>query len=97
MSKPQGRISALALAAAVALGVASSDAQALALGRISVQSALGEPLRVDIDIPEINAEEASSLRVNVASPQAFRAAGLIRAWIEAGLIARIDRSAPLSG
>jgi pilus assembly protein FimV len=76
MSKPQGRISALALAAAVALGVASSDAQALALGRISVQSALGEPLRVDIDIPEINAEEASSLRVNVASPQAFRAAGL---------------------
>jgi pilus assembly protein FimV len=76
MSKPQGRISALALAAAVALGVASSDAQALALGRISVQSALGEPLRVDIDIPEINAEEASSLRANVASPQAFRAAGL---------------------
>lgn len=76
MSKPQGRISALALAAAVALGVASSDAQALALGRISVQSALGEPLRVDIDIPEINAEEASSLRATVASPQAFRAAGL---------------------
>lgn len=73
---PQGRISALALAAAVALGVASSDAQALALGRVSVQSALGEPLRVDIDIPEITPEEVASLRASVASPEAFRAAGL---------------------
>jgi pilus assembly protein FimV len=68
--------SALALAAAVAVGAFSSDAQALALGRITVQSALGEPLRADIDIPEITPEEAASLRATVASPEAFRAAGL---------------------
>ena len=76
MSKPQGRLSALALAAAVALSVATSDAHALALGRVAVQSALGEPLRVEIELPEINAEEVGSLRASVASPAAYRAAGL---------------------
>ena len=58
MEKPQWRATALALAAAVLLGVSASDASALALGRVTVQSALGEPLRADIDVPEINAEEA---------------------------------------
>jgi pilus assembly protein FimV len=52
------------------------DAQALALGRIVVQSALGEPLRAEIDVPDINADEAASLRVGLASGEAFRAAGM---------------------
>ncbi|WP_245638123.1 FimV/HubP family polar landmark protein [Hydrogenophaga taeniospiralis] len=52
------------------------DAQALALGRIVVQSALGEPLRAEIDVPEISAEEAASLRVGLAPGDAFRAAGM---------------------
>src|SRR4051812_10008990 len=68
--------SAVALAVAAALSFPATDAQALALGRVTVQSALGEPLRADIDLPEINAEEAASLRSIVASPEAFRAAGL---------------------
>ena len=55
---PLWKASALAIAVAALGGFASIDAQALALGRIVVQSALGEPLRADIDIPEINAEEA---------------------------------------
>jgi len=75
MEKPQWRATALAIAAAVLLSVSASDANALALGRITVQSALGEPLRADIDIPEISAEELSSLRATIASPEAFRAAG----------------------
>ncbi len=57
-------------------GLPASSAFALALGRISVQSALGEPLRAEIDIPEINAEEAASLKPSLARPEAFRAAGL---------------------
>ena len=67
-----------ALASAVALlgGLASVDAHALALGRVTVQSALGEALRAEIDIAEINAEEAGSLRVGIASAEAFKAAGL---------------------
>lgn len=73
---PRWHASALALAATVAVGAFSPQAHALALGRITVQSALGEPLRADIDIPEITPEEAASLRATVASPEAFRAAGL---------------------
>ena len=67
---------ALAAAAAALFGLWGSNAAALSLGRITVLSALGEPLRAEIEIPEINAEEANSLKSVVASPEAFRAAGL---------------------
>ena len=64
-------------AAAIALfGVSATQAWALSLGRISVQSALGEPLRAEIDVPNISSEEAASFRASVASPAAFSAAGL---------------------
>ena len=68
---------AVAAAAVLCAGlVHHSDAQALALGRVVVQSALGEPLRAEIDVPDINAEEAASLRVGLASGDTFRAAGV---------------------
>ena len=70
------RLCALASAVALLGGLASLEAHALGLGRISVQSALGEPLRAEIDIAEISADEASSLKASVASAEAFRAAGL---------------------
>ena len=76
MEKPKWRATALAFATAVLLGMSASDASALALGPVTVQSALGEPLRARIDIPEINAEELASLRVAIASPAAYRTAGL---------------------
>jgi pilus assembly protein FimV len=61
---------------ALALGFAAQDASALALGRVNVLSALGEPLRAEVDIPDINADEAASLRTSIAGPDAFKAAGL---------------------
>jgi pilus assembly protein FimV len=67
---------ALTLVAATVLGAVSPDAYALALGRITVQSALGEPLRAEVEIPQITSEEAASLKATVAPPDAFRAAGL---------------------
>ena len=70
------RLGALASAVALLTGLASFQAQALGLGRITVQSALGEPLRAEIDIAEISAEEAASLRAGVASPESFKASGL---------------------
>ncbi len=70
------RFGALASAVALLGSLASVEAQALALGRVTVQSALGEALRAEIDIAEINAEEAGSLRVGIASSEAFKAAGL---------------------
>lgn len=81
-----------ALAAATALiCLWGSNAAALSLGRITVQSALGEPLRAEIDIPDINAEEAASLKASVALPDAFRASGLEYNPAMAGLKATLER------
>jgi pilus assembly protein FimV len=66
----------MAAAATALIGLYSSSALALSLGRVTVQSALGEPLRAEIDVPDINAEEAASLTARAASPEAFQAAGL---------------------
>jgi pilus assembly protein FimV len=65
-----------AAALALSLGLGAFDAHALALGRVNVLSALGEPLRAEIEVPDINAEEAASLSAKIASGDAFRAAGL---------------------
>lgn len=70
------RKTALASLVGVVFGLSGTNVSALALGRITVQSALGEPLRAEIDVPDINAEEAASLKTSVALPEAFRAAGL---------------------
>lgn len=76
-------LSAVALAALLALG--GSNAQALSLGRITVQSALGEPLSAEIDISDISADEAASLKVQVALPASFKSAGLDYSPILTGL------------
>ena len=70
------RIGALASAIALLGSLASLEVHALALGRISVQSALGEPLRAEIDVADLTAEEAASLKAGVAPADAFKAAGL---------------------
>lgn len=59
-----------------ALLLGASQAYALSLGRLTVQSALGEPLRAEIDVLEITPEEAASLRTSIAAPEAFASAGL---------------------
>lgn len=70
------RLSTLACAAALVAGLHAPDAWALALGRATVQSALGEPLRAEIDVPSITADEASSLSLRIGGAEAFRAAGM---------------------
>ena len=72
-----GGLQAIAAAALLCAALTHHGAaQALALGRVVVQSALGEPLRAEIDVPDINAEEAASLRVSLAAPETFRASGM---------------------
>jgi len=66
-------LNGVALAAACLWG---SQAWALGLGRITVQSALGETLRAEIEITSLSPEEATSLQLRVASPDAYRAAGV---------------------
>jgi pilus assembly protein FimV len=64
-----------ALAAAAWLACAA-QAHALGLGRLNVQSALGEPLVAEIDVTSLTQEQAASLRVGVASAEVYRAAGM---------------------
>lgn len=87
------RKTTMAAAAAALFGLWGSNAVALSLGRITVQSALGEPLRAEIDVPDINAEEAASLKVTAASPEAFQAAGLDYNPAMSGLQATLQRRA----
>ena len=67
---------ALTGVAAAALSLAMSSAWALGLGRLQVQSALGESLRAEIDVTSMSPEESANFRVRVASPDAYRAAGV---------------------
>ncbi len=70
------RLTALVAAMGALLTVAHVDANALALGRITSLSSLGEPLVAGIDVPDINDEERASLKATLASPEAFRIAGM---------------------
>ena len=70
------RVTAIAAALGALLSIAHVDANALALGRITALSSLAEPLVAGIEVPDINAEEAASLKATLASPEAFRAAGM---------------------
>ena len=81
------------MASAIALlgCLASLEAHSVALGRITVQSALGESLRAEIDISDLSAEEASSLRVGVAGADVFRAAGLEYSSAASGLDVRLQK------
>ncbi|MDM7456554.1 MAG: FimV/HubP family polar landmark protein [Tepidimonas sp.] len=65
----------VAWAAALA-STLTSQAWALALGRVAVQSQLGEPLRAEIDVPAITEAEAASLQVGIAPAERFRAVNL---------------------
>jgi hypothetical protein len=49
---------------------------ALGLGRLSVQSALGEAMQAEIEVTSMTAEEQANLRIRVAPPEAYRAANV---------------------
>lgn len=66
----------MAVALGVLMGFAHVDANALSLGRITSLSSLGEPFAAGIDIPDINTEEIASLKATLASPEAFKTAGM---------------------
>jgi pilus assembly protein FimV len=73
-----GRFTPKTLAAAVALAVSAiaANANAAGLGRLTVQSALGQPLRAEVEITSLSKDEAASLTAKLAPPEAFKQAGL---------------------
>jgi len=65
-----------ALALAIGLALSAPAAYGAGLGRITVQSALGQPLRAEVEVTAVSREEAASLAVKLASAAAFRQANL---------------------
>ncbi len=70
------KYSSLAAATLASMALYAPNALALALGPVTVQSALGEPLRAEIDLPSITPAEAESLKVAPAAPETFKAQGM---------------------
>ena len=85
--------SVLALAALAAFSAAAPDALALGVGRLNVQSALGEGMRAEIDITSLSPDEAATLAVRIASPEAYRAAGVDYNAVLSGTQATVVRRA----
>ena len=67
---------ALTSVAAAALCLASPFASALGLGRLVVQSSLGEAMQAEIEVTSMTPEEQSNLKIRVAPPEAYRAANV---------------------
>ena len=68
--------SAMALAMATVFSSVSLPVEAAGLGRLTVQSGLGQPLLAEVEITSLTDDEASSLKARLARPDAFRQAGL---------------------
>lgn len=60
----------------IILLIAPSVHYAAGLGNLTLSSALGQPLRAEINLVAVNNNEIPSLKVNLASPEAFAQAGL---------------------
>ncbi|MEO6361627.1 MAG: FimV/HubP family polar landmark protein, partial [Caldimonas sp.] len=84
---------ALTSVAAAALLLASPVVSALGLGRLNVQSSLGEVLRAEIDITSMTAEEQANLRIRVAPPESYRAANVDYNPILPGTRATLEKRA----
>ena len=61
-------------AALIALG--ACDAHALSMGKVRVQSALGQSLTAEIDLSDLSEDDAKTLKSSLASPSAFSGIGL---------------------
>jgi pilus assembly protein FimV len=65
------------LTSAVASAVlVASTANAAGLGKLTVLSSLGQPLRAEIELTSVSAEEASALVAKLAPTEAFRSANI---------------------
>jgi pilus assembly protein FimV len=85
---------ALSSVAIAALSLGAVDAWALGLGRLAVQSALGETLRAEIDVTSLTPEEAGNLKIRIATPETYRASGVdynsVLPGTQAALLKRAD-------
>ena len=67
-----GKIVLKSIALAVVFCLLPAAAFAAGLGKLTVLSALGQPLRAEIEIVSLQQNEAESLTARLASPETFR-------------------------
>jgi pilus assembly protein FimV len=68
--------SLISLAVALAFATGASQINAAGLGRLSVQSALGQPLRAEVEVTALGKDEVGNIVAKLASQDAFKQAGL---------------------
>lgn len=66
-------------------------AYAAGLGKLTLGSSLGQPLKAEVELVSVIAEEISSLTARVASPEAFRQARLIYAPYHSSLLVSVEK------
>jgi len=86
------RTSVMAVASCLAFSGMPLVAQAAGLGKVVVFSALGQPLRAEIEITATR-EELSGMKAQLASPDAFKLAGLDYAGTLMGISFSLDKRA----
>src|ERR1700746_4081105 len=57
-----------AVALTLGLVITVTGAHAAGLGRLNVQSALGQPLRAEVDVPAVGQDEAPTLQIRLPPP-----------------------------
>lgn len=71
-----GSLAVKTLSAAVASAALFSSAYAAGLGKLTVLSSLGQPLRAEIELTSISADEQGALVAKLASPETFTQANI---------------------
>ena len=84
------RSSVVAVATCLALSGVSLSAHAAGLGKLVVFSALGQPLRAEIDVTATR-EELADMKAQLASPETFKQAGLDYATTLLGIRFTLDK------
>jgi pilus assembly protein FimV len=64
---------------------------AAGLGKLTVQSALGQPFQAEIDLMSVQKEDLGTLSVRLAAPDAYRKAGLQYNSALVGLALRVEK------
>src|SRR5258705_12234520 len=71
-----GRWSAIAIVAAALCLAVLPAAHAAGLGKLTVLSALGQPLNAEVEIVSLQPGEEDGLAARLGSPEAFKGAGI---------------------
>ncbi|WP_326857986.1 FimV/HubP family polar landmark protein [Noviherbaspirillum sp.] len=71
-----GALTLKTVSAAVVSALIFSNAYAAGLGKLTVLSSLGQPLRAEIELTSVGKDEAGALIAKLASPEAFKQANI---------------------